>query len=139
MCGHNGLDGTHRCPHVRLVRWFGSVVEKGDEGGSQGYGVWSLATPVERLMVMPETVELEGGQWSRVNSRAASMIITALPDTVRQEVVARRLANSTTKLLFRLLQIYQPGGESEKVKILNSLQSPPAESDPQRAVESLRT
>ena len=41
---------------------------------------------------MPETVELEGGQWSRVNSRAASMIITALPDTVRQEVVARRLA-----------------------------------------------
>ena len=86
---------------------------------------------------MPETVELEGGQWSRVNSRAASMIITALPDTVRQEVVARRLANSTTKLLFRLLQIYQPGGESEKVKILNSLQSPPA--DPQRAVESLRT
>ena len=65
------------------------------------------------------------------------MIIMALPDAVKQEVVARRHANSTTKLLYRLLQIYQPGGEVEKVKILSQLQSPPAESDPQKAVEAL--
>ena len=115
--------------------WWRRVVKE----AQRTYGEWSLATPVDRLTIMPKTYELEEGQWSRVNSRAATMIIMALPDAVKQEVVARRHANSTTKLLYRLLQIYQPGGEVEKVKILSQLQSPPAESDPQKAVEALRT
>ena len=115
--------------------WWRSVVKE----AHRAYGVWTLASPVERLTVAPEIGELEAGQWARVNSRAASMIVMALSDQVKQEVVARRHANSTTRLLYRLLQLYQPGGESEKVKILNNLQSPPAESDPQRAVQALRT
>ena len=88
---------------------------------------------------MPDITNLEGGQWARVNSSAATMLIMALPETVKQEAVARRLENSSTKLVYRLLQIYQPGGENEKVKILGHLPAPPPESDPQRAVESLRT
>ncbi|OLQ13573.1 hypothetical protein AK812_SmicGene2398 [Symbiodinium microadriaticum] len=91
------------------------------------YGLWTLASPVERLTIAPEVGDLETGQWSRVNSRAASMIVMALPDGVKSEVVARRQATSTTKLLYRLLQLYQPGGEDEKVKILGHLQAPPPE------------
>ena len=115
--------------------WWRAVVKE----AHRAYGVWTLASPVERLTVAPDVGELEAGQWSRVNSRAASMIVMALSDQVKQEVVARRHANSTTRLLYRLLQLYQPGGECEKVKILNNLQSPPAETDPQRAVQALRT
>ncbi|CAE7355869.1 RE2, partial [Symbiodinium sp. KB8] len=115
--------------------WWRGVVKE----AHRAYGAWSLANPVEKLTIMPDITHLEDGQWARVNSRAATMLITALPEAVRQEAVARRLANSSTKLVYRLLQIYQPGGENEKVKILGHLQAPPTESDPQRAVEALRT
>ena len=101
--------------------WWRAVVKE----AHRAYGVWTLASPVERLTVAPDVGELEAGQWSRVNSRAASMIVMALSDQVKQEVVARRHANSTTRLLYRLLQLYQPGGECEKVKILNQLAKPP--------------
>ena len=114
--------------------WWRRVVKE----AYRTYGLWTLASPVERLTIVPEVGDLESGQWSRVNSRAASMIVMALPDGVKSEVVARRQATSTTKLLYRLLQLYQPGGEDEKVKILGHLQAPPPEQDPHKAVQGLR-
>ncbi|CAE7677994.1 GIP, partial [Symbiodinium sp. KB8] len=60
--------------------WWRSVVKE----AHRAYGVWTLASPVERLTVAPETGELEAGQWARVNSRAASMIVMALSDQVKQ-------------------------------------------------------
>ena len=40
--------------------------------------------------------------------------------------------------MFRLLTMYQPGGEDEKFKILQNLQAPTAESEAAKAVSSLR-
>ena len=54
------------------------------------------------------------------------MVVAALHDSVRQEVVARRLTGSTVRLIFRILTLYRPGGEGEKLKILQNLQSPKA-------------
>ena len=82
--------------------------------------------------------KLEDGRWGRVNSRAASMIVLALHENVRSEMVARRLTGSTVSLLFRLMTLYQPGGEAERSRILSNLQNPPEESEPQKAVEALR-
>ncbi|CAE7943851.1 GIP [Symbiodinium sp. KB8] len=62
--------------------WWRAVVKE----AHRAYGVWTLASPVERLTVAPDVGELEAGQWSRVNSRAASMIVMALSDQVKQEV-----------------------------------------------------
>ena len=72
--------------------------------------------------------KLEDGRWGRVNSRAASMIVLALHENVRSEMVARRLTGSTVSLLFRLMTLYQPGGEAERSRILSNLQNPPEES-----------
>ena len=106
---------------------------------SRAYDLWANASPLEKLSIMPEiTEELEGGKWSRVNSRAASMVLLSLPDSVKTEMVARRLTSSTTSLIYRLMTLYQPGGEAEKLKILQSLSSPPQEQDAQRTVEALR-
>eukprot|EP00439_Symbiodinium_sp_Y106_P086282 s250_g32.t1 len=79
---------------------------------------------------------LEGGRWSRVNSRAASMIMLALHESVRSEMVARRLTGSTVSLLFRLMTLYQPGGEAERTRILHNLQCPGEETEPAKVVES---
>ncbi|CAE7357873.1 unnamed protein product, partial [Symbiodinium sp. CCMP2456] len=107
---------------------------------SEAYNTWAKASPVEKLVIQPpHEEELESGKWSRLNSRAASMILLALHDSVRQEMVQRRSTGSTCALIFRLLTIYQPGGQQEKVHILQSLQQPEAESTASRAVTALRT
>ena len=104
----------------------------------RAYGLWSLASPLDRLAIYPEVKDLEEGKFSRLNSMAAAMILTALHETVRQEVVARRLTGSTVRLVFRLLTLYQPGGEEEKFKILQNLQSPAPEQEASKAVLALR-
>ena len=115
--------------------WWKQISEQ----ASQAYRAWTDAGPMERLAVAPvRDVNLEDGRWQRVNSRAASMILLALPENVRSEMVARRLTGSTVSLLFRLMTLYQPGGEAERSRILANLQSPPEESEPQKVVEALR-
>ena len=87
----------------------------GKEEAAKSYSLWTSASPVEKLKIQPpHVVELETGRWSRVNSRAASMILLALHENVRQEMVSRRSKGSATALIFRLLTIYQPGGQQEK-------------------------
>ena len=103
------------------------------------YDKWVVSGPMERLSITPEgTNDLEEGRWSRVNSRAASMVLTALDESIRSELVSRRMTGSVTAIVFRLLTLYQPGGEEEKYRTLQQLQSPPKETDPAKAVESLR-
>ena len=103
------------------------------------YDKWVVSGPMERLSITPEgTNDLEEGRWSRVNSRAASMVLTALDESIRSELVSRRMTGSVTAIVFRLLTLYQPGGEEEKYRTLQQLQSPPRETDPAKAVESLR-
>ena len=104
----------------------------------RAYSVWTLASPLDKLAVAPDTYGLEDGKYSRLNSRAAAMVVSALHASVRQEVVARRLTGSTVRLIFRILTLYQPGGSDEKFKILQNLQAPAPEQDASKAVVSLR-
>ena len=90
-------------------------------------------------MKPPVSTELESGKWSRVNARAASMVVQALDPSVSSEMVTRQLTRSTPALLFRLLTLYQPGGESEKAWVLQNLQTPEAAQEPMKAVEALRS
>ncbi|CAE7441104.1 RE1 [Symbiodinium sp. CCMP2592] len=106
---------------------------------TEAYNQWASASPVEKLVIQPpKEEELESGRWGRVNSRGASMVLLALHESVRQEMVQRRSTGSTCALIFRLMTIYQPGGQQERVHILQSLQSPEAAATPQKAVTSLR-
>ncbi|CAE7564255.1 unnamed protein product [Symbiodinium sp. CCMP2456] len=118
------------------AEWWSRVRALADSS----YVSWTHASPVEKLSIVPpRDEELETGKWSRVNSRGASMVMMALHETVRQEMVQRRSTGSVTAMVFRLLTLYQPGGQQEKVTILQSLQQPEAEHTPQRAVKSLRS
>ena len=102
------------------------------------YDGWVVSGPIDRLGIVPTAGgELEEGKWSRVNSRAASMILTALDESIRSELVSRRMTGSVTSIIFRLT-LYQPGGEEEKYRTLQQLQNPPKEVEPSKAVEALR-
>ena len=99
------------------------MVEKSNFGGVPSLWPLESCKPVGQVGHLPRGQGLRRREVSRLNSRAAAMIVTALHETVRQEVVARRLTGSTVRLVFRLLTLYQPGGEEEKFKILQNLQS----------------
>ena len=91
--------------------WWSKVREL----AASTYKRWTQASPIERLTIQPPfSRELEEGRYARVNARAASMIMTALDSTVSGELVARRLTQSTPALLFRIMTLYQPGGEFER-------------------------
>ena len=54
------------------------------------------------------------------------------------EAGQRRSTGSVSSLLFRLLTLYQPGGQQEKVTLLQGLQQPKSEQNAVDAVKSLR-
>ncbi|CAE7214179.1 RE1 [Symbiodinium sp. CCMP2456] len=114
--------------------------EKVKASATSSYVEWAKSSPLERLKVSPpRNEELETGKWSRVNSRASSMLMLALAEGVQNEMVARRLTGSSTSILFRLMTLYQPGGEEEKVRILHNLQQPPQEGEPAKVLDALRS
>ena len=91
------------------------------------YAKWLGCTPLERLQLQPgNSGTLAEGKWTRVNARACSMLLQSLGDTVRQDLIARRVVQNAVLILFRLHTTYQPGGASEKTLVLQSLQTPVA-------------
>ena len=81
-------------------------------------------SPIARLSHFPKmTEELNQPKWVRVERRAAAMLMNAIPDQLREEVVAGR-AVSCLGILSKGMQMYQPGGMTEKMAILTSLESP---------------
>ena len=99
------------------------------------YSKWLAATPLERLQLEPTGHEaLTTSKWTRVNSRACSMILQSLVESIRVDLIARRSVQSSPMILFRLHTCYQPGGASERAAVLNALQSP---SVPQSLDEAL--
>ena len=94
--------------------WWPQVVHEAE----QAYQRFATASPIEKLQVKPNIpVELTMGKWSRVNSRATSMLLAAIEDDLRTEMVNRRMCDSAVGILYRLMTLYAPGGESEKRRL----------------------
>ena len=111
--------------------WWTAVLQVSRDA----YERWVKATPLDRIRVeVDERPELVEGKWSRVNARACTMILAALGQAVKAEMVARR----TTQIMFRLYTLYQPGGSTEKALVLNHLQNPNVVQDVVSGVSALR-
>ena len=70
--------------------------------------------------------------------RACAMILAALDQGVKAEMVARRTTQVATQIMFRLYTLYQPGGSTEKALVLNHLQNPNVVQDVVSGVSALR-
>ena len=67
--------------------------------------------------------ELNQAKWARLERRVSSMLLMAVPQTVREELVASKRMTAL-KILCQLMVQYQPGGLAEKELILRQLESP---------------
>ncbi|CAE7205960.1 unnamed protein product [Symbiodinium sp. CCMP2456] len=103
------------------VEWYASV-----EGAAyESYHRWLMADPLGRLSVDPSSVVagFDVFRFQRVESRAVTLLLAALPSSVKDDLVMNRWLSSAA-ILFRVLCIWQPGGSSERAHLLSQLVQP---------------
>ena len=103
---------------------------------------WYLAHqalgPMERLTHLPSSsVELKDVKWGRLERRATSLLLSSLPPSQREEMIATKTL-SPLGIVSKLMVIYQPGGLSEKGIILRNLENPQEAASLSAALQSLR-
>ena len=84
------------------VWWTGQVQRAQD-----AYATWLTAGPMDRMAVQPD-LQVEN-KYVRLESRVLSMLLAAVPQTVKQEAISLR-EMTCVQLVFRILKLYQPGG-----------------------------
>lgn len=95
-------------------------------------------TPTQKLTNFPEaTQELKLRKWSRLERRASSLLMAALPDSLKEEEVSSKSVTTLGILAKAMLQ-YQPGGLSERSAILSALESLVESSSVATATSQLR-
>ena len=96
--------------------WWPKVVQEVEAT----YTRFATSGPIERLGITPNITD------------------ELIEDDLRVEMVNRRMCDSAVGILYRLMTLYAPGGESEKTLTLKKLQNPTRCTDPQLAAEELR-
>ena len=116
------------------AEWWGLV----REAAQAYYDQYQAADQFVRISLKPTAPkELSDNRWVRVDRRGVSMILGAVPEEIRRELVATR-ARSTLEVLCRLMVLYRPGSATEKSQLLKRLEEPGGATSPQEAVEMLR-
>ena len=95
--------------------WWSLVME----GVQPAYGTWLKEDPLGRLRVQVE-VDPKTNMWPRTEKRATNMLLQALPEKLRVEIVSSRRL-TTHQIMFRLFCLFQPGGQSERANLLQLL------------------
>ena len=114
--------------------WWTAVVRESEAW----YERWQRSSPVVRAQIQPSlSRELSDPRFSRLENRAISMLMKAIPEAARQEVISSR-DMSSVNILFRLLILFQPGGLKERSMLLSFLSNPGAADGPAEGVAILR-
>ena len=104
----------------------------------QWYNKYIQLRPIQRTTFTIEpSAELKKVKWTRVEKRAISMMLTAVPSTVKEELVATR-SLTPLRLVSKLMVLYQPGGVHERTIILRQLEEPVEAGSPLEACQGLR-
>ena len=113
------------------AKWWSKVLTVLDAA----YRVWLSSSPIDTLKVEPVVPqELLQGRWARVNLRICSMLMAAVPEPIKADIIAHKCTQSAPSILFRVHTTCQPGGGSEKALIQRQLHKPDSATDAPSAV-----
>ena len=116
------------------AEWWGHV----KDASQQFFEQYQSADQFTRLTLKPAvSPELRDQKWVRLDKRATTMLLQAVPEDVRKELVAVR-ARSALEVMCRLMVLYRPGSAIEKSQLLRKIEAPEPVQSPQEAVEGLR-
>ena len=114
--------------------WWQKVMEE----ARSWYEEHQRLSPLDRVSHRPlPSPELADGRWMRLERRATSLLLSALPELQKEEMVATKNLTPLS-MVTRLMTIYQPGGLSEKAIILKALEQPQEASCLSSALVGLR-
>ena len=99
------------------------------------YASWLTATPLQRLRLKPHGEVAMQNQ--RIEHRGISMLLAAIPEPLRKDLIASR-SLSTTSILFKLYCTYQPGGTAERATLLKQLTEVKPGNQLREVLESVR-
>ena len=103
------------------------------------YETWRQSTPVERLYVKPRCkVVEEDPSLQRTEQRGISLLIKAVPESVKETIVSERMMTSTG-IIFTLMKNFQPGGANERSMLLTTLTQPSWGTSVKEATATMRT
>ena len=117
----------------RAGEWWDKVVEE----TMRCYMRWFEAPPLQRLHILPPRDEDLPRGFERLVQRVTNMMLAAVPETVRGELIATRQL-SPQGIFFKILKVYQPGGLQERSTTLAALTVSREVGTAQKAVEELR-
>ncbi|CAE7813365.1 unnamed protein product, partial [Symbiodinium sp. CCMP2592] len=128
------LEHTMGDTSASSAEWWKLVVKDAQEY----YDKYQAADQYGRLSMKPTpSAGLEDSKWTRVDRRGASVLLGAVPEYVKKELIASR-AKSTLDVLARLMVLYRPGSAMEKGQLLKRIETPEPCTTTQDAVEGLR-
>ena len=115
--------------------WFSCV----EASATAGYNQWLVADPLGRLGLDPSAIvaPFDGVKFQRVESRAVSLLLAALPQPGKDDIIMNRWLSSAA-ILFRVMCLYQPGGSSERALLLSQLVQPEPYKTFRDAISGLR-
>ena len=100
--------------------WWDLVVEE----SRTWYRKHQTLKPLEKLRHLTKpSVDLQATKWKRLEKRASTLLLKAIPEQQKEDLVASKDI-SVMNILCRLMLCYQPGGSQEKQAVLSALESP---------------
>ena len=102
-----------------------------------GFLAASAVQKVSMKVLDYASADLLSARWTRLDKRACGMVLQAIPESVKKEVLANRLT-TTLEVLARIVTLHRPGSATERQQILKALSEPGAATTPLEVVDSLR-
>ena len=117
------------------LRWWDELMNE----VMQRYQTWLQSDPIERLRVPAPQQSLYNfnATRQRLELRVSTMLLAAMPPSLKEEVVASRQLTAG-EIMYKVLRHFQPGGIAEKAETLQSLTVLQSVKTAKDAVESLR-
>ena len=114
--------------------WWGLTLE----ASRKWYKKHQSLKPIEKLQhKVSLTSELHQTKWKRLERRASNLLLRALPESQREDIIAGKDL-SVLAILTKLMVNYQPGGGQEKAAVLAALELPAEAGTVGEAITGLR-
>ena len=103
------------------------------------YGLWLQSDPSEKLKINPlSPIEFGRAPCARMEQRGLTLLLKALPQDLRSEIVSSRQISSM-QVVFKILTRYQPGGLGECQQLLRQFMDVKVPGSISEIVSSLRS
>ena len=102
------------------------------------YQQWQVAPPLSKSQIQcVPTPDLSNPRFARLESRALSMLLESVPESIKQDMVVTRNL-SCVNAIYRILITYQPGGLDERQRLIKGLAEPGQATTAKEAADLLR-